>query len=133
MGLSSFMSNGLFLMFSVTMTRFETVGLTFPPRWENSLSQKRFSQYSRSFEKVMPSGGVNAAFPRQTLLPVTLKEEGCIAYDTFESSTRPDVFMICETWQNAEVLAAHEKSPHFAQYVGIIQKLAEMKLEKFEF
>ncbi|MEO5202604.1 antibiotic biosynthesis monooxygenase, partial [Bacteroides ovatus] len=24
-------------------------------------------------------------------------------------------------------------SPHFAQYVGIIQKLAEMKLEKFEF
>ena len=55
------------------------------------------------------------------------------AYDTFESSTRPDVFMICETWQNAEVLAAHEKSPHFAQYVGIIQKLAEMKLEKFEF
>ena len=61
------------------------------------------------------------------------KEEGCIAYDTFESSTRPDVFMICETWQNAEVLAAHEKSPHFAQYVGIIQKLAEMKLEKFEF
>ena len=42
-------------------------------------------------------------------------------------------FMICETWQNAEVLAAHEKSPHFAQYVGIIQELAEMKLEKFEF
>ena len=43
MGLSSFMSNGLFLIFSVTMTRFETVGLTFPPRWENSVSQNRFS------------------------------------------------------------------------------------------
>ena len=42
MGLSSFMSNGLFLIFSVTMTRFETVGLTFPPRWENSVSQNRF-------------------------------------------------------------------------------------------
>ena len=54
-------------------------------------------------------------------------------YDTFESSTRRDVFMICETWQNAEVLAAHEKTAHFAQYVGIIQELAEMKLEKFEF
>ena len=62
-----------------------------------------------------------------------LKEEGCIAYDTFESSTRHDVFMICETWQNAEVLATHEKSPHFGKYVGIIQELAEMKLEKFEF
>ena len=33
----------------------------------------------------------------------------------------------------AEVLAAHEKSPHFGKYVGIIQELAEMKLEKFEF
>ena len=67
------------------------------------------------------------------LTACSLKEEGCIAYDTFESSTRHDVFMICETWQNAEVLAAHEKSAHFAKYVGIIQELAEMKLEKFEF
>ena len=48
-------------------------------------------------------------------------------------SSRHDVFMICETWQNAEVLAAHEKSSHFSKYVGIIQELAEMKLEKFEF
>ena len=61
------------------------------------------------------------------------KDEGNVAYDTFESATNPDVFMICETWQNAEVLAAHEKTAHFAQYVGIIQELAEMKLEKFEF
>mgnify|MGYP000609290775 CR=1 FL=1 len=70
---------------------------------------------------------------QKNLTACSLKEEGCIAYDTFESSTRRDVFMICETWQNAEVLAAHEKSAHFAQYVGIIQELAEMKLEKFEF
>ncbi len=68
-----------------------------------------------------------------TLTAASRADEGNIAYDTMESATRPDVFMICETWQNAEVLAAHEKSPHFAQYVGIIQKLAEMKLEKFEF
>lgn len=46
----------------------------------------------------------------------------------FESSTRRDVFMIYETWQNAEVLAARENH-HFAQYVGIIQELAEMKLK----
>lgn len=63
----------------------------------------------------------------------SLKEEGCISYDTYESSTRRDVFMICETWKDAESLAAHEKTSHFAQYVGIIQGLAEMKLEKFEF
>ena len=67
------------------------------------------------------------------LTACSLKEEGCIAYDTFESSPRRDVFMIWETWQIAEVLAAHEKTAHFAQYVGIIQELAEMNLEKFEF
>ena len=67
------------------------------------------------------------------LVASSLKDKGCIAYDVFESATRNDVLMICETWQNAEVLAAHEKSAHFAQYVGIIQELAEMKLEKFEF
>ena len=67
------------------------------------------------------------------LVTASQKDKGCIAYDVFESATRHDVLMICETWQNAEVLAAHEKTAHFAQYVGIIQELAEMKLEKFEF
>ena len=85
------------------------------------------------FVGVNESNREEAIKAAKELTACSLKEEGCIAYDTFESSTRPDVFMICETWQNAEVLAAHEKSPHFAQYVGIIQKLAEMKLEKFEF
>ena len=65
MGFNSFSSNGLARAFSVTETRLLPVGFLLPPRWENSLSQKRFSQYSRSFEKVMSSGGVNVAFPRQ--------------------------------------------------------------------
>ena len=81
------------------------------------------------FVRVNESNREETIKAAKELTACSLKEEGCIAYDTFESSTRPDVFMICETWQNAEVLAAHEKSPHFAQYVGIIQKLAEMKLD----
>ena len=88
------------------------------------------------FVRVSETNREKAIEAAKKLTTCSLKEEGCIAYDTFESSTRHDVFMICETWQNAEVLAAHEKSPHFAhfaQYVGIIQELAEMKLEKFEF
>ncbi len=63
----------------------------------------------------------------------SLKEDGCIAYDIFESSTRHDVLMICETWSNEETLTAHEKSAHFATQVGKIQQLASMKLEKFKF
>jgi quinol monooxygenase YgiN len=83
------------------------------------------------FVRVSETNREKAIEAAKKLTTCSLKEEGCIAYDTFESSTRHDVFMICETWQNAEVLA--EKSPHFGKYVGIIQELAEMKLEKFEF
>ena len=88
---------------------------------------------SNVFVRVSETNREKAIEAAKELTACSLKEEGCIAYDTFESSTRHDVFMICETWQNAEVLAAHEKSPHFGKYVGIIQELAEMKLEKFEF
>ena len=76
------------------------------------------------FVRVSETNREKAIEAAKKLTTCSLKEEGCIAYDTFESSTRHDVFMICETWQNAEVLAAHEKSSHFSKYVGIIQELA---------
>ena len=74
------------------------------------------------FVRVSETNREKAIETAKELTACSLKEEGCIAYDTFESSTRHDVFMICETWQNAEVLAAHEKSSHFSKYVGIIQE-----------
>ena len=40
------------------------------------------------------------------LVTASLKDEGCIAYDIFESATRQDVLMICETWSAAKALAA---------------------------
>ena len=46
------------------------------------------------------------------LVAASLKDEGCVAYDLFESSTRRDVLMICETWSDAKALAASQ----FAQY-----------------
>ena len=63
------------------------------------------------------------------LVAYSLKDNGCIAYDVFES----DVLMICETWKDAESLSAHEKADHFVALVPKIQGLAAMKLEKFEF
>ncbi len=85
------------------------------------------------FIRVDEANKAKAVEAAKELTACSVKEEGCIAYDTFESSTRPDVFMICETWLNEEVLAAHEKTEHFAKNVRIIQELAEMKIEKFEF
>lgn len=63
----------------------------------------------------------------------SLKEDGCIAYDIFESATRGGVMMICETWRDEEALAAHSGSEHFKTHVGNMEKLATLKLEKFNF
>lgn len=66
------------------------------------------------------------------LVAYSLKDNGCIAYDVFESATRSDVLMICETWKDAESLSAMKSRP-FVALVPKIQGLAAMKLEKFEF
>ena len=67
------------------------------------------------------------------LVAASLKDEGCIAYDIFESSTRRDVMMICETWKDAEALKAHMATEEFKLYVGNMEKYATMKIEQFEF
>ena len=41
--------------------------------------------------------------------------------------------MICETWENQEVLKAHSETPEFAENVAIIQECGELKLESFNF
>ncbi len=69
----------------------------------------------------------------QELTKLSLQEEGCVAYDVFQSATRPDVLMICETWATAESLKAHEATSHFAALVGKMQDMGELKLEKFNF
>ncbi|WP_295935390.1 putative quinol monooxygenase [uncultured Alistipes sp.] len=67
------------------------------------------------------------------LVAASLKDEGCIAYDLFESATRPDVLMICETWSNAKTLAAHAEKSHYTSLLPRLQQLSELKLEKFVF
>ena len=65
------------------------------------------------------------------LAAASLKDEGCVAYDLFESATRR--VMICETWSDAKALAAHEQASHFTTLVPRIHQLGEMKAEKFVF
>ncbi len=69
----------------------------------------------------------------EELVAASLKDEGCVAYDVFASTTRPDVLMICETWSDAGALDKHSASDHFKILVPQIEKLAQMKLERFEF
>lgn len=60
-------------------------------------------------------------------------DNGCVAYDLFESATRNDVLLICETWKDADVLNAHEQTPHFISLVPKIQELGTLKIERFAF
>lgn len=62
----------------------------------------------------------------------TQQHEGVISYDVFESATRKDVFMFCETWESEEALAKHAETPEFKECVAIIESCGEMKIEKME-
>lgn len=85
------------------------------------------------FIKVSPENRAEVLSTINELVEKSKQEKGCIAYGAFEHSTDKSVLMICETWENEEVLAAHEKTRHFTLLVGKTQKLSEMKLEKFTF
>ena len=67
------------------------------------------------------------------LTAASLKEAGCVAYDIYESATRPDVLMICETWRDEAALSAHEASAHFVELAGRLLETTDMKVEKFTF
>ncbi|MCH5217625.1 MAG: antibiotic biosynthesis monooxygenase [Muribaculaceae bacterium] len=67
------------------------------------------------------------------LTEASLRQEGCIAYDIFESATRPDVLMFCETWRDQEALDAHATSAEFVKETKTIHDLADLKLERLSF
>ena len=56
------------------------------------------------------------------LVTASLKDEGCIAYDIFESATRPDVLMICETWSDAKANAMRWKNEILTAFLCISSK-----------
>lgn len=61
------------------------------------------------------------------------KHPGCIAYDVFVSTTRSDVFMICETWKDQASLDNHSATPDFKRYVKEMTDCGQIKVERFEF
>ena len=46
------------------------------------------------------------------LVAASQKDNGCVAYDLFQSTTRQDVLMICETWKDA--LLQHTNKLHIS-------------------
>jgi len=66
------------------------------------------------------------------LIEASLKDSGCKGYDFFQSITRPDVMMICETWENRKALEAHQQTEHFKRLVPLLHTLCETKTEILE-
>lgn len=85
------------------------------------------------FIKVSGENKAEVLAAAKRLTEASLKQDGCVAYDVFESATRPDVIMICETWKDQPALDAHSASDVFVKEVGKMNELAEMKLETFKF
>lgn len=48
------------------------------------------------------------------------EEEGCIAYDVFESQAKPGVFVTIEAWRSKDDLDAHMGTPHVASAFAIL-------------
>lgn len=68
----------------------------------------------------------------KTLTEKSQNHAGCKAYDVFASATRPDVFMICETWEDEASLEKHSQTPEFKECVEIINQHGTMKIEKLD-
>ena len=55
-----------------------------------------------------------SARPCTTLAEATRAEEGCLAYDLFESGSAPGTFVTVERWTDTAALDAHMATPHVA-------------------
>ncbi|MCM1074353.1 MAG: antibiotic biosynthesis monooxygenase [Ruminococcus sp.] len=65
-------------------------------------------------------------------IEASLKDKGCMGYDFFQSITRPEVMMICETWESRDALESHQQTDHFKRLSPLLHSLCEMKTEILE-
>ena len=54
------------------------------------------------------------------LAHATRREEGCLAYDVFESQSAPGTFVTIEAWRHPSDLDAHKESPHLAAALALL-------------
>lgn len=85
------------------------------------------------FIKVSADNRAEVLAAAKRLTEASLLQDGCVAYDIFESATRPEVLMICETWRDQTALDAHSASEVFQTEVTAMRSLAQMHLETFQF
>ncbi len=61
------------------------------------------------------------------------KEEGCLMYELYENKSNPQVLMLCETWTSQEAVDKHTDTEHFKTNAPLMEELAQVLIEKFQF
>ena len=61
-----------------------------------------------------PARAAEAATALTTLAAASREEDGCYAYDVFESATAPGTFVTIEAWRSQDDMNAHMATPHLA-------------------
>lgn len=56
------------------------------------------------------------------LLAATHQEEGNLSYELYKHAAQENIYIMVETWRDAEAMANHNTSPHFT---GFAAKAAE--------
>ena len=60
----------------------------------------------------------------------TVKEDGCISYDLYQSVTDPTRLVVVERWESREALTRHFETPHLKAWRAAgAEFIAERKVE----
>jgi len=51
------------------------------------------------------------------LIPITLKEAGCIQYDLHQDDENLAIFVFYENWENRELWQTHMNNTHLVEYM----------------
>jgi quinol monooxygenase YgiN len=64
----------------------------------------------------------------QSLIPLTLCEEGCINYDLHQDNENPHCFFLYENWQSEELLEKHLNSDHLLNFRKVVLQFLEIPI-----
>jgi quinol monooxygenase YgiN len=67
-----------------------------------------------------PARATEAAAALATLAAASREEEGCYAYDVFESATVPGTFVTVEAWRSQADMDAHMGTPHIGKAFEVL-------------
>jgi len=65
----------------------------------------------------------------EALIPITLKEEGCINYDLHTSEDKGGVFLFYENWENRALWRQHMHNEHVEAFIAKSEELLDGEVE----